>query len=159
MKGSAIQGTTVDKPQNRNSLRKKNKNYYGKSNRKLNSLRWFFSFCFFLDALHGIRNFPDQGLNPQPYNRSTVLAPGPPGKSKMTLTWVNMRTFLMVRWLRIYLPIPRTWLWPLVGGAKILHTSEQLSPHVATTEPACPGAHKPQKRLSTAKIRIAKNKF
>lgn len=43
----------------------------------------------------------------------------------------------MVWWLRIY-PNTEDLALTLVGGSKILHTSEQLSPHVATTEPACP---------------------
>ena len=118
------------------------------------------SFLFFSGCTAWNAYLPRPGIEPTPLQQKhRVLTPGPPGKSKMTLKWVNMRTSLVVWWLRIYLPVQVTWLWPLVGGTKILHTLEQLSPHMATTEPACTGAQNPQQRLSVAKIRIVKNKL
>ena len=40
----------------------------------------------------------------------------------------------MVQWLKIHLPMQRTWVQSL--GWEILHAVEQLSPYATTTEPA-----------------------
>ena len=56
----------------------------------------------------------------------------------------------MVQWLRIHLP-----MWDVGSipgqGTKIPHAAEQLSLHIAATEPVCSGAHVPQLELTCSK--------
>ena len=47
----------------------------------------------------------------------------------------HYRAFLVVQWLRIHLAMQETPIWSLSG--KIPQATEQLSPHITSTEPSC----------------------